>query len=486
MGRQIFLFDVEGRKALGFDTGLDSRAFARAKFAQFITEPGLIVSLDEANSSGNFWKASGVVEYSEAETVEATMVVWGPPFNGERLDLLLHDNEKREAALVAIRLWIQAVLALGKEPPIGAPPLWPCAALIGGSQQNEIFFAPPSLAWHCLMTKESNQINNRYVQPDLNGMNAAAFTAAAMLYQVFAGSPAFPAVDEITLHEDMREGNFLPIRLAVPGLDERLAALIQDALGQNVKKGGLPNGTRLLEGFLAILQPDLPAPIPSFVRPLAEADKLSIEKEKNQYLKTTNASVNTRRFVKRNAAILLGSFAAVVIALLIANSIIRNRSALSTAGMEPVQVVESYYNSFGALDHQRMDACVYKGVGKDDINLVMNLYIFSKVRQAYEMNARPLIISASDWLERGGGQVNLQVFGVTDLQIAKNSEARYRVDYTLWVPDEAVDRPETEQNAAREAVEFPPPQAFRYTDFVTLVQKKGNWRISEIQRVSAD
>jgi hypothetical protein len=477
MERQVFLFDVDQHEALGFDTGLDSRAFARAKFAQFITEPGLIVSLDGSNSSVNFWKAEGVVEHS-------TMVVWGPPFRGQRLDLLLNDNDKRDEALAAIRLWIQAVLAAG------APPLWPCAALIGENRPNEVFFAPPSLTLHCLMTKGANQINNRYVHPDLKGMNAAAFTAAAMLYQVFAGSPAFPAADEIVLHEDMREGNFLPIRLAAPGLDDKLASLIQTSLSQNVKKDGLSNGTRLLEGFLATLWTDSLA---SFVSPLSEADTLSIKKEKTQYLKTKTAEVNTRRFVRRNAAILFGCFAALVIAALITNSVIKNRSALSTANMEPGQVIESYYNAFGKLDHQWMEACVIKDAGKDDINMVINLFVISKLRQAYEKNLRPSIISAREWMEAGGEQNNLQVFGVTDLQINNeqltvNNEARYRVDYTLWVPSEAVDEPETGQDAMtnKRAVEYLPPKAFLRTDFVTLVQKKGNWRISEIKRMSAD
>jgi hypothetical protein len=500
MERQVFLFDVDGKKALGFDTGLDSRAFARAKFAQFITEPGLIVSLDGSNSSVNLWKAEGVVEYSEAEA--ATMVVWGPPFKGQRLDLLLHDNDKRDDALAAIRIWIQAVLALGKEREI---PLWPCAALIGESQSNEVFFAPMDISKNCLMAKESNKINNRYVHPDLNGMNAAAFTAAAMLYQVFAGPPAFPAItDEIVLHEDMREGNFLPIRLAAPGLDDKLAALIQTALSQkafsqNVKKGGVfPNGLRLLEGFLAALRADSP---PSFFNLLSEADTLSIEKEKTQYLKTKTAEVKTRRFVKRNAAILLGCLAALVIAVLIAKSIVNSRSALTTAGMGPVQVVETYYNSFGKLDHMLMDACVIKSAGKDDINMVMNFYIISKLRQAYEQNLSPSIISARDWLEAGGGRVNVQVFGITDLQITDSreqsvvtelvevsNEALYRVDYTLWVPGEVEDDSETGQDAMtdKRAVEYLPPKSFRRADLVTLVQKKGNWRISEIKRLSAE
>jgi hypothetical protein len=72
------------------------------------------------------------------------------------------------------------------------------------------------------------------------------------------------------------------------------------------------------------------------------------------------------------------------------------------------------------------------------------------------------------------------------------------VDYTLWVPGEEGDSFETGQNAVEEqetgqdvmtdgnVAEYLPPKPFQRSDFVTLVQKKGNWRISEIRRVSAD
>jgi len=493
MENEIFLFDVEGQKALGFDTGLDSRAFARAKFAQFITEPGFIVSINGQPPSVKLWKVSGVMERKAADG-QSAMVVWGPaPFSStaseeKRLDLLINDVEKRDKALAAISLWIRAILALGEK---FQAPLWPCAALVGeGGSSGEVFFAPPGIATHCLMAKDQNKFNNRYVHPSLNGMNAAAFTAAAMLYRIFAGVSAFSAEDEIILHEDMREGNFLPVKLAAPGLRDDLAALMQSALYQGVKNNiGLPNGTRLLEELIAILRPDdKTIPAASFITRLSEADALAIDKEKTQYLKTKTASVNTKRFVRRNAVVLLCGFAAVVIAALIANSIIRGRSALTTAGMEPIQVIESYYNAFEKLDHQWMDACVINKAGKDDINTVINLFVMDKMRQAYGLNIRSSFIPAKEWLENGGGQTSFQVFGVTDMQITDNSEQvtgnreiHYRVDYTLWVPGEAAEESEIRRETDDQYV---PPEAIRRTDYITLIQKKGNWRISEIKRVS--
>jgi hypothetical protein len=263
-----------------------------------------------------------------------------------------------------------------------------------------------------------------------------------------------------------------------------------------------------LERFLESLRPQAAplavaqaAAIPpaSFFDSLSEADRLSVEKEKTQYLKTKTVSVKTRRFVKRNAVALTISLAAVLVVILIANSIIKSRSALTTAGMEPVQVIESYYNAFGKLDHLWMEACVIKGAGKEDIGMVMNFFIIDKVRQAYEMNVRSSFVSAKDWLEMGGGQVNFQVFGVADLKrremrlvptasaATMNNELWYSADYALWVPGEAGDEDyETERNANGRTIEYLPPMSLRRSDIVTLVQRKGNWRISEIKRVSTE
>jgi len=220
-------FEVDGCAVLGFDTGLNARAFAQSKFAQFIAEPGLIVRPAEApHNRVEFWKASGVRE--ETGAGGPTMVIWGPLVEGERLDTLLNENQPpdkilaADRALAAVSLWIQAILALRKDTPEGDIPLWPSAAIIAQADEGRaasVFFAPPALARRYVTPNDE-----WYVNPALNGREAAAFTAAAMLYRVFAGAPPFSAVNTSVLHEDMRDNNFLPIHLAVPGLDSRLAA----------------------------------------------------------------------------------------------------------------------------------------------------------------------------------------------------------------------------------------------------------------------
>ena len=104
------ILNVEGRAVLAFDTGLDSRAFAQAKFAQCVTEPGCIVRFDSAgNAAVEAWTASGVIEHSGEPGGRQTMAVWGPLFEGRRLDVLLADETKRAEALAAVILWARAL-----------------------------------------------------------------------------------------------------------------------------------------------------------------------------------------------------------------------------------------------------------------------------------------------------------------------------------------------------------------------------------------
>jgi hypothetical protein len=531
--RRVFLFNVEGRQALGFDTGLDSRSFAQAKLAGLITEPGLIVRLNTDGQKTEFWNASGVAETdNDAGTGRPLMAVWGPPFEGERLDLILNDNVagRQDRALAAVTAWIQAIAALGNPP--AAVPLWPCAALIDDSNTDgntAVFFSPAGLAKRCLMTGETAFSGGEwYVNGDLDGADATAFTAAAMLYRIFAGMPAFSGTDEIVIHQDMREGNFLPVRLAAPGLDSRLAALIQRALtppnvaaksaaGQ-VKNNTAPVAAPKPDEFLAVLQRGTsvlsdrcaglqPArqtvPAASLFQPLDDAGRKLLEKEKDQYLKIQTATVKTKRFVARNTAIIFGCLAAVIAVALIAWSTVKSRADLpTTAGMSPEQVIESYYNAFGELDHQLMEACVTGKAGKGDITMVINLFVINRAKQAYDINSPPLVISAEEWLENGGGDVVSNVFGVTDLhkeQVTDNSEqrrenreqkrenegtegVRYSVDYTLWMPDQTDGDEMPEQAAGRGTFIYMPPTAYYCRDYVTLINKKGNWRISEIVR----
>jgi hypothetical protein len=474
MARRIFLFETDGSAALGFDTGLDARAFAQARLAQLVAEPGLIV---RPNGNTEEWKASGVIE-------QGTMAIWGPAFLGDCLDMLISDSARRDQALAAVVSWIRARLFLGDRPAA----LLPCAAIVAGTDASHpagaVFFLPQNLVLRC-MRAEDLCVGEWYVHPDRTGLEAAAFTASALLYRLFAGIAPFTATNLTVLRQDMREGNFTPLHLAAPGIDGRLAAIIDQALGPAKKAGG-ENGAVCLNRFLEILGPaSKSAALDSFIRPLSETDRISLAKEKEQTVKRKDITLKTRRFVMRNTAIIAGSLATLAAVIAIGYSVAQSRAALpTTAGMEPIEVIGRYYNAIGELDHQMMEACVTRNAGKDDINMVANFFVISRIRQAYEFNASPPVVSAQKWKETGALPADAQVFGVSDLQIEAihagedSAEVRYRAAYTLWLPDRepADTAPQEEAEAALL------PRSLQYTDELTLIRRRDSWRISQINR----
>jgi hypothetical protein len=86
------------------------------------------------------------------------------------------------------------------------------------------------------------------------------------------------------------------------------------------------------------------------------------------------------------------------------------------------------------------------------------------------------------------------VFGVSDLKFEKirgdesGDEIRYGVSYMLWLPATA-EAPLSEdlEELNRAVLEPEPllPRGYPITDEITLIRHKGNWRISEINRLGS-
>jgi len=447
-----------------FDTGLASRSFARTKMSQNLIEPGFIVSMDGTHKE---WKASGVIE------VDGFMRVWGQIAPGKRLDILIEECdcaalETRRAALQAIVSWIKAKLFLGDS----QTALNPGASFI---LNDAVFFAPDYIANSCLFIEDPN--SDHYNCPDLNGIDAAAFCAGTMLYKVLTGFFPFQS-DEI--YQDMREGIFLPISLAAPELDEKLAEIIQASLLlpaikasslKNNASGEVSGGTSILTQILESLQADKTGIINvnSLYKPLSEEKRIYIEKEKKNYLLKQNSITGAKRFVMRNKNALIGTGIGIFILVVVILSVIQSISGRpTTQGLTSAGVITAYYDSFSKLDHVFMEACV-QGADKSDINAAAGFFAVTKARQAYEYTTDTILIPANEWLENGGELPAPNVFGVTDLTIenASGSEIEsvttYRVNYLLWAPHE---------------------QSVSRSDTLTLRRdKRGNWRIIDIQRV---
>jgi hypothetical protein len=502
MIERIVHFTIEGSPVIGFDTGLSAAAFAQAKLAQFISQTGYIVSPPgpgEPDPSVSLWKPQGVVERKDPAGLE-TMVIWGPDFPGERLDRLLEDGARKDQALDALRYWLRARRLLAGKDDLPAP--FPGGALIAPG--GFVLLPPERLIRRAVEAGGPGawvEGAEGWMHPDLSGGEGVAFAAAAMAYRIFCGVPPFGKKDAEAIHEDIREGVFLPPRLAAPGLRisavetiARSLAPAADYAGRKAKRADPANLKRPEPADLeALLGPPGSTGFSGFFSPLGEEERQKIAAEREQYQKKRGVTVKTKRFVRRNTVVLMSALAGLVIAGLITYSVIRGRADMpTTRGMGPREVVETYYGAFDTLDHTLMEACVLKKAGQEDINLVTNLFVISRMRQAYEMNATTM--TPREWMEGGSLPTALTVFGISDLRTEdldtdeRDGRVSYRVSYELWLPDlyPSQDPEPSSGGPSPESGVFSPvlfiPRGSPVTDEVELVLYKDAWRIGEIRR----
>jgi len=473
MRRRIYISETEKSPdktdfEICFDTGLDPRSFARTKMSQSLIEPGFFVSSDGTRKE---WKASGVIETDGCSRNGSSMKAYGTISSyGKRLDIILDDcdstasetspQEARQTALQAVTSWARAKLLLGET----KSALNPGASFI---LEDGVFFSPEHLANRCLITEDSKP--DQYNCPDLPGINAAAFCAGVMLYKIFTGSLPYQSGE---LYQDMREGIFLPIRLAVPEMEQNLSELIQSALFLPVEKNTAnKTGAEILAQMLEILSAAKTEAVSasSLFTELSEEEKALIEKERKSYSFKQTSVTTAKRFVTRNKSVLLGTGLGFIFFLIILISIIQSIAQRpTTEGLTSYGVIIAYYEAFSELNHVFMQACV-QGADKNDINAAASYYAVTKARQAYENTTSSLLVPAKEWLERGGELPAKNVFGVTDLTLEYLSGGEddgaitYRANYLLWAPQE---------------------QSVNRTDTLILRRdRRNNWRIIDIQRI---
>ena len=479
MNRRIFNFELDGKTVLGFDTGLNAQAFAQARIARYITSPGTIVYPDGKTEN---WQPGGTVEYESTSTI----VIWGSNFPGEELLELINDDNRKEEALNALRYWLKARMIAEEKNPAesDAPFPGPKGAFFVSKEKQETYpmgtvFLPP--IWLLKRTLEADGAEakleaERWTHPDLEGSKSISFSAGAMLYRILSGAPPFPRETEAELRQDIREAVFIPPNLASPGIDPEMSDLIARSMcrvAQDAEAGIRPSPD-FINGFIG---PPGSKPVSGWRRSLNEEEISKIRAEHEQYSKRSALKVKTRRFVIRNTAIIAGSAIIAIILILSVRSFVRGRADLpTTKGMTPIEVAEAYYGAFDDLNHVLMEACVIGKAGKQDITMIMNFFVITKVRQAYEYG-EGLMIRAQEWIDSGRPEIDRTVFGITDFSVRVLSEdgknANLEVNYILWAPgSDTGDEEMTIQQVSGRVTK----------DYLTLTFQKDAWRIAEIIR----
>jgi hypothetical protein len=469
----VFCFQLNGKEVLGFDTGLNPRDFARAKIGESIFQPGCIIYPDGRTDA---WQIGGVTPINRESS--ETMVVWGPLFPGESLTELIR-SENKDEALDAVRFWLKARIVLEDKNSGHAETAINGAGSFIIARNNDSFplgtvFFPPAIFYERSLEageERTSLDNERYKHPDLDKYQGISFCAGAMLYRIFCGVDAFIDDNKDDLRRNIREAVFLPPNLALPALDPEMSGIIGRSLGK--ASGGelfkRPNPKEIVD----FIGPPGSRHAASWLRTLDEKEIIKINNEKARYEKKTALTVKTKRFVTRNKIIIAASLLALIFVIFFVADIFRSRSRDSIKGLSPIEVANVYYNAFGELDHTLMEKCVAGKAGKEDIEMVINFTVISRVRQAYEFNSGSFI-SAQEWIDAGRPPVEKIIFGVTDLKLSAFSmngeNARLTAEYMLWRPNYS-----DEGNSAI-------PEGDACIDDLDFAFRKGIWAIVSIKR----
>lgn len=469
MDIMMFHFEREGRTVLGFDTGLNERAFARTQAASLLTESGYVVSLD---ASINTWNSEGVIELYK------NMVIWGLDFEGTSLDALIQHDDDKDAALNALRLWLHAASLLAEKNIVPNPS--PRGAFI--AKDGTIFFPPSGLVKKCLDPEEDKAELSEsvpYLHPDLTESDNVIFCAALMLYKIFSGRNPFPVSNPDALRSNIREGNFTPIELVSPGLDETIVRLINSILTPEYK-------TPSLIDLIDALGKKDSKQYSDFFRTVSNDEKESIMVKQKQFEKRSQRKIRAKSFYHKNRTVIIGTGIGLAVVIFLAwNFIVGQNNKPNTKGMNPKEIAERYYASFGILDHDFMEAALMNNADKSDVDMVRNLFVLSRVRQAYEMIIP--VIPADQWIEEGSPETESMIFGVSDLVLTEvnqsENEALLKAGYLLWMPkmytenstqDQTQDPENDEENLM--------PVFLSYTSSLTFIRQKDVWRIAEIEK----
>ncbi|MDR1802453.1 MAG: hypothetical protein LBQ94_02500 [Treponema sp.] len=498
MNKNIFSFELDGKQVLGFDTALDPRSFAQAKMADCITQHGAVIHPD---GTVEYWQPSGVTEYRRegaGRQQEGTMVIWGSDFPGEELAAVISEEGRGDEALDAIRFWLKAAAVMGDK--LGdASYHGPAGAFIATGKKSSpknkypvgtVFFPPARLLKRTIDAAGDEALleAGRFFHPDLKGDEAVSFSAGAMLYRVFCGSPPFGRDKKDVLRQDIREGVFIPPNLAKPGLSAEMSGIISGAMKATAKsKEPIPRPTP--DHIAGILGPPYSRKVSSWIDPLSDEELSKIRAEHERYEKKSASTVKVRRFLVRYRVAVIASLAAFIALIFIIVGAVRRQAELpTTRGMNPVEVAQAYYGAIGDLNSELMEACVSGRAGRDDISMVTNFFVVTRVRQGYEM--RDAFMSAQRWVDAGRPLTYDTIFGVTDLRIgvlsAGETDASLEADYILWIPGEYSVDESVEGSTAMEPGDYipVPPVGVVIRDRLTLAFEKDQWRITAIERIS--
>lgn len=301
-----------------------------------------------------------------------------------------------------------------------------------------------------------------YNDDRLTGSAAVVYQLAAIAYHALTGSPP-------PIQDEDRAQVIPPVHTRAPAVLPEVSSLIDGVLSletigdaatlDEILRRVRDNGNRWFEN----ITPDEQA-----------ARRESAERALDQAHKERGRRTFWRRHRARIALIAVIS----IIVGAVPFTMIRNSlQPPSTAGFAPEEVASGFYRAWTELDHIFMDDAVARGVARDIIREVTNIYVMDRVQTAHELHSR--FVSPRAWLD-AGSPPDRMAYGVSEstIRVVHREPERVTIEaeYYLWRPDQP---DQLDQQGQPDDAEIPATGALKThrRDRMVLAPTRHSWEI---------
>ena len=501
MKELITIYDGE----LRLTSNLDEYSFGKTNYDSIVTQEGLL--FDGKNFTS--WTFSDVKSFEDPDRKERIVFYCGKnPLSSQAKTLAAFYKQDDEESLQAVKAVCQAYQIAAKSK-LEFPIMGAGGILVDLSKnETKILFLPQGLYKNTvsgLSASDYYEEEGAWINQTIYNLPAICFERAVFVYKLLTGSFPYANIDQIERNADILDQNFLPLEMAIDGIDLQLAKEVNKALKLNSNVVNIPGKKKKGKNSEDLKpNPDFPMELLDQAWKLSKEQKAKIkntdfEEKAQTYMKRKKSQIRTKRRIRRNTAkIGVGIALAIVLATIISNTIQTNQGQYYTKGLTSTQTIQAFFMGINAKDVTMISNFVKGKTPQNYVDMVSQIYVLSKQRKIYDKDNG--FASPENWLlfSTNAEKYDMSgLYGVTQLKIdgtaypinvkvykknQKPEAVTQEGDILLKDKDQSVRKVEyyllhSEGENFNIVVE-------KITDIFTLTYKKDRWIITDISSSS--
>lgn len=490
---------------LRLTSNLDEYSFGKTNYDSIVTQEGLL--FDGKNFTS--WTFSDVKSFEDPDRKERIVFYCGKnPLSSQAKTLAAFYKQDDEESLQAVKAVCQAYQIAAKSK-LEFPIMGAGGILVDLSKnETKILFLPQGLYKNTvsgLSASDYYEEEGAWINQTIYNLPAICFERAVFVYKLLTGSFPYANIDQIERNADILDQNFLPLEMAIDGIDLQLAKEVNKALKLNSNVVNIPGKKKKGKNSEDLKpNPDFPMELLDQAWKLSKEQKAKtkntdFEEKAQTYMKRKKSQIRTKRRIRRNTAkIGVGIALAIVLATIISNTIKTNQGQYYTKGLTSTQTIQAFFMGINAKDVTMISNFVKGKTPQNYVDMVSQIYVLSKQRKIYDKDNG--FASPENWLlfSTNAEKYDMSgLYGVTQLKIdgtaypinvkvykknQKPEAVTQEGDILLKDKDQSVRKVEyyllhSEGENFNIVVE-------KITDIFTLTYKKDRWIITDISSSS--